>query len=405
MNELTPPGENAEELIVDMQRHGFTVTRPELARWHRADLIGRPARHGQGRGHGMTSVYPAGTAKQLLALCKIHRSEKRLTHVAWHLWWAGYDVPIRYVRSFLDQAVATWQQGLREVQDLQADPEAMVSFFARAQVMRFPRKTLTGARKRVGRKNFPTFIDILFRVLSGTFEGFAIDAQTGTDERERSILETGLGLRRARTDWLREAGPWLIGDTGEVLKDLSHRLRDHPPGENVKTVEVADLTFARDEVRDFLSFIEEISALLDKMFGRGAFGYTPLAETIREMEPQDQALMLLFWRMLRAWGLGTNMNQLLQVARLWHLFVRPIIQGVEQLRIEVPDTAEHLAPKQMGAALRRTAAWEGTLYALRQLSQQPAVKAFFERHPELPQLVDAYDKQQPDRGAGGTSVE
>lgn len=404
MNELIPQGEKAEEMLAQMAVHGFTVTKSELARWHRADLIGRPARRSQGRGRGMASIYPAGTTKQLLALCEIHRSEKRLAYVAWRLWWAGYDVPISYARSFLDQAVATWQRGLREVQALQTNPEALTRFYVRTQVMRVTGKTLAHARKRVGKKNFPTFIDILFRVMSGTFEGFAIDAQSGTDERERSIAEMGFGLRRARTDRMRGAEPWLTGDIAPLLKDLSHRLRNHPLGEDARTVADADLLATREEVRDFLSFIEEVSALLDEMFGRGAFGYTPLAEAIREMEPQDQALMLLFWRMLRAWGLGQNMDQLLQVARLWHLLVRPIIQGVEQLLTEVPATAEHLAPKQMGIALRRKAAWEGTMYALRQLSQRPEVKAFFERHPELPQLVDAYEKQQ-DMNTGSASAE
>lgn len=405
MSELIVQGETAEELITKMRAHGFTVTKSELARWHRADLLGRPVRRGQGRGHGMVSIYPTGTAEQLQALCEIHQTERRLPHVAWHLWWAGYDVPMHYAQFFLDQTAAMWQQGLREVQNLLANPEALVGFFSRAQVMRLPRKTLAGVRKRVGRKNFPTFIDIVLRVASGTFEGFAIDAQTGTDERERSIVEMGFGLRRARTDWMRGAEPWLTGDIAPFLKDLSHRLRDHPLGEDIKTVEDSDLKAARDEVRDFLSFMEQISALLDNMFGRGAFGYTPLAETIREFGPQDQAFMILFWRMLRAWGWDTNMDQLLQLARLWHLIVRPMIQGIEQLRVEVPDTAEHLAPKQMGVALRRKAAWEGTIYALRQLSQRPEVKAFFEHHPELSQLADAYEKQQQINSIDGAQTE
>src|SRR5260370_42014632 len=78
MSDLTIHGETAETLITSMQAHGFTVTRPELARWHRAGLLPRPERHSLGRGRGMISIYPHGTADQLLALCRINRSEKRL---------------------------------------------------------------------------------------------------------------------------------------------------------------------------------------------------------------------------------------------------------------------------------------------------------------------------------------
>jgi hypothetical protein len=405
MNALPKQDQQAEELIAEMAAQGFTITRSELARWHRADLIARPQRRSQGRGRGMASIYPAETAEQLRALCVIHHSEKRLTYVAWRLWWAGYDVPTRYARFFLDQGFNTWQQGLRELQELQAHPEMLTGFFAHTQVMRLSRKTLAQARKRVGRKNFPTFIGIIFRIATGTFEGFAIDAQTGTDERESSILESGFGLRRARTDRLGDAEPWLTDDASEALKELSHRLRDHPLGEDYRTLEDADLLHVRDEVRDFLSCIEGVSTWLDKMFGRGALGFSAFADAIREMDPFDQALMLLFWRMFRAWGLGPAMDQLLRVARAWHQFLMPLINGIEQLRIEAPATAEVLAPKQMGIALRRKAMMAYQRDILRYLSQKPEVKAFFESHPELSLLVDAYEKQQQNNGDGGDSAE
>src|SRR5258708_37957549 len=108
MSELTTPGDTAEALMTSMQAHGFTVTKPELARWHRAGLLPRPERHSLGRGRGMVSVYPSGAAVQLHVLCLFHRSEKRLPYVAWRLWWAGYDVPIQYARQFLEEAAATW---------------------------------------------------------------------------------------------------------------------------------------------------------------------------------------------------------------------------------------------------------------------------------------------------------
>jgi hypothetical protein len=386
MSELTIYGETAEALITNMQTHGFTVTRPELARWHRAGLLPRPERRSLGRGRGMVSVYPPETADQLLTLCMFHRSEKRLHSVAWRLWWADYDVPMHYAWLFLKQAAAVWRQGIENFQELQEHPELLTDLFDRRLS-----KTLARARKRVGRKNFPTFVGSLIRVATGTFEGYAIDPETGTDSRERTVVETGFGLRRARTERIGGAKPWLTGDISEAFKICSSRLRDHPPGKDLETAQDADLMRARDEVRSFLTFMESFSATLDYLLGRGALGLSVFANLIREMGPQDQAMMLLFWMMFRSWGLGEGMDVLLELARQWHQIWLPIFRGLEQLREEVPATGEVFAPKQLGDALHRPMAMEHALDLARHLAQQyaPEVEMFLARHPELSQALEA----------------
>ncbi len=387
MDNVILSGETADVLIACMNAHDFMVTRSELARWHRAGLLPRPRRHSLGRSRGMVSVYPTGTADQLLALCLIHRSEKRLPYVAWRLWWEGYPVLIPSIQQFLEGARAQWQQGVEELRQLQEHPEQLSKLLDRITVTRLARGTLAQARKRVGRKHFPTLVGVLVRVASGTFEGYAINPEAGIDER--CIVETGFGLQRARTNRLADAGPWLTGDTGEVLKQLSSRLRHHPLGEDLSTVSEAELTNAREEVRCFLSAFEGMSRTLDRMFSRGAFGFSVFADVIREFGPQDQAIMLLFWRMFRSWGLGEGMDALLELARQWHQIWLPIFQGLEQLRDEVPVTAEALAPKQMGLALRWKMTMEGIVEVLSQFAQHPEVKAFFVRHPELTEVVEA----------------
>jgi hypothetical protein len=387
MNNVILSGETTDVLIACMNAHDFMVTKSELARWHRAGLLPRPQRYSLGRGRGMVSVYPTGTADQLLVLCLIHRSEKRLPYVAWRLWWEGYPVPIPSIRQFLEGARAQWQQGIEEIRQLQEHPEQLSKQLDRLAVLRFSRRTLARARKRVGRKHFPTFVGVLLSVASGTFEGYAINPETGIDER--CIVETGFGLQRARTNRLVDAGPWLTGDTGEVLKELSSRLCQHPLGEDLITVSEAELTNAREEVRCFLSAFESMSRTLDRMFSRGAFGFSVFADEIHELGPQDLAIMLLFWRMFRSWGLGEGMDALLELARQWHQIWFPLFQGLEQLRNEVPVTAEALAPKQMGFALRWRKTMEGVVEVLSQLAQHPDVKAFFARHPELTEVVEA----------------
>ena len=388
-NTLMNTGETSEALIAHLSSLGFPVTKTELARWHRAGLLPRPQRRSLGRGRGMASIYPAGTADQLMALCTIHRSEKRLPYVAWRLWWEGYPISLSSIQEFLEGARAQWQRGIEELRQLYEHPEQMSNLLGRTAVVRFSQKTLAQARKRVGRENFPTFMKVLADVGSGTFEGYAIDPETGIDER--GIVEKGLGLQRARTNRLADAGPWLTGDTGATLQELSSRLRHHPLGEDLSTVSEAELLDAREEVRCFLSAFESISRTFDRMFSRGAFGFSVFADVIRELGPRDQAIMLLFWRMFRTWGLGPNMDLLLGVARQWQQKWFPLFQGLEQLRDEVPVTAETLAPKQTGYALRWKLRMEGVLEVVSQLAQHPDVKAFFARHPELTEVTEADD--------------
>ncbi len=385
-NTLMDAGETAEALIERVSSQGFPITKTELARWHRAGLLPRPQRRSLGRGRGMVSIYPSGTADQLQALCAIHRSEKRLPYVAWRLWWEGYPIPLSSVQEFLEGARTQWQQGIEEIRRLQEHPEQLSKLLGRTAVMRFPQKTLARARKRIGRENFPTFVKVLADVGSGTFEGYAINPETGIDERE--IVEKGLGLQRARTNRLAETGPWLTEDTGVALQELSSRLRHHPLGEDLSTVSEAELTTACEEVRCFLSAFEGMSRTLDRMFSRGAFGFSVFADVIRELGPRDQAILLLFWRMFRSWGLGPGMDLLLAAARQWQQKWFPLFQGLELLREEVPITAEILAPKQTGYALRWKLRMEGVLETLSQLAQHPDVKAFFARHPELTESSD-----------------
>jgi hypothetical protein len=392
MSKAIIDGDTADELITRMQVLGFTVTRAELARWHRAGLLPRPERHSLGRGRGMVSVYPAGTADQLHALCLFHQSEKRLHYVAWRLWWAGYNIPMHYAQQFLEQAVTTWRRAIRELRDLEEHPEMMTELLERSRIMRSPFKPLTQARKRVGRKDFPVFIDVLVRIASGTFEGYRIDPQTGTDARERVIVEKAFGLRRARTERVAGAKPWLAGeDISEAFKICSTLLRVHPPGNNLEMVQDSDLLNARDEVRSFLTFMESLSTALDSVLGQGALGLSVFADVIRALGPRDQAMMLLFWMMFRSWGLDEGMDVLLGLAQQWQQIWLPLFQGLWQLREEVPAIAEVLAPQSMADAFHRPAAMEGFLDLASQFYQQyaPQIEAFLVSHPELTDAMAA----------------
>lgn len=202
------------------------------------------------------------------------------------------------------------------------------------------------ARKRVGRKDFLTFVGILAHIGVGTFEGYAVDIETGTDSRERIIVETGLGLRRARTERVGGARPWLAGgvDISESLKMCSSLLCEHPPGKDLEAARDVDLLRVRDEARQFLTFLESVSATLDKLLGRGALGFSVLADLIREMGPKDQAMTLLFWMMFRSWGLGKGMDALLELAGQWHQIWLPILRDWSSCEKRFRSQRKYLHP-------------------------------------------------------------
>src|SRR5260370_8260751 len=130
-NTLMNPGETTEALIAHVSSYGFPVTKTELTRWHRAGLLPRPQRRSLGRGRGMVSIYPPGTTDQLLALCTIHRSEKRLPYVAWRLWWEGYNVPLSAIRGFLEGARTHRHQGIEEIRQLHHPPDQLAKLLNR----------------------------------------------------------------------------------------------------------------------------------------------------------------------------------------------------------------------------------------------------------------------------------
>ena len=397
-------GETNDELIVHVAAHGYTVSKRQLAEWHRAGFLAEPEQVHGGRA-GSTSIYPAGAAEQLLTLCGCRkRHPHNMSDVAWCMWWQGRMVPMRYIHGMLTDAAAKWSDGLQQLKASRKPrgAEALAgprmsrlaqAFIDKAETIRITNRDIRGVRKRTRSGNFPTFVRVLFEAALGTFAGFDASANPKTAEEDRAIVEKGFGLERARADRLADSQPWLSGDTGEILHQFGSIVEHYPPGYDLATIDDDELTRTRDEVRTFLTFMESYSAFLERAFGRGAFGLSAFAWLIRRLKPADQGLMLLYWRSCRAGGLGSNLDQMLTTARQWHTFLMPMMRALEEMRTEVPVTAEILSPRQMGKALRNKRVMEQTFRAIRTLREQHTAEfdAFFAQRPEVQQAIDAFD--------------
>jgi hypothetical protein len=392
--------EPADMVIAGLMVRGRPVTRTQLARWHQAGYVPEPIQRHQAGVRGSVSWYPAGTRAQLQAFCALHTRERNLPEVAWRMWWARYPVPIDHARIQLRQVVTLWQGEIAKARDLlaasatSAEGEAELDRLLMAAAKgRTTRKVARQARQRLGRERFMTFVRILLQVATGTFEGFAVDPVTWTDEDERQLVEAGLGLQRARTDRLLDVPPWLPNGIGDTLTWLSRQLREHPLGEDLDRATEAELASARDEVRLFLALFESFSTMAERIFGRYAFGFGTLARAIREMTPQDQAWFLVVWRTLRTWGLGANMDMAVATARQCAKVWQPAYVALQQLAAAVPEAAVVVSPKRVRKALKSRATQAQWQETLRLLYEQHKEKfdAFWAQHPEMRHLFSGAD--------------
>lgn len=371
-------GESAEDILSIAHAHGCTAT--QVARWRRRGLLPAATQYPMGRGRGTRTVYPPGTKQRVRLLCQMRSQERRISYLAWHLWWNGYDVPRAYVRAILRKTIEEWDAVLRAMVKRETGElsEAAWDYMDIAATIRLPHKTLRQARKQIGSARMSTFVRIILQVGTGTFAGYA-------DADDAIILETGLGLRRARIDRAGDAAPWLSGDTGEDLQDLSRLLRDHPFIEVLEGMTDADLARTRDEVSCLIAALGSLTPILERMLGRGAFGLHALGTQAAEMGVRDQALLLLFLAAVRAAGQGENIDILLELARTWLDSGLDKARAWECLPIEVPAVAPVLIPQQLRAALRDPHMMTRLCAAISQIraSHGAELDAFFQRHPVL----------------------
>ena len=378
-------GEPADELVAAAKAHGFNVSRPQMARWHRADLLPRPATPSRGRGLGRQSIYPPGTTEQLLTLCRIHERERRLGHVAWELWWQGYDTPIRHVRAMLARHAAEWERIVESLRTLGGGlSKAACTFINAADVARLPSGGVRKARKRLGTATFPTFVRLLLEAVTGSFEAFAPLVRCDDPDDERKVVEGGLRVARARSEGLAGGEPWLRGELEDALQDLSRMLRDFSPHRELDQAADEELARARDDLRILLGCIVSLPQVLEQVLGRDALGLGGFAAAIRHMHPMTRALLLLFWLRLHRAGYTAKIETLVSAAQFWLQVGAPAIRQLQDLREAVPATAEALSSKQIAAALQRPDVLAEWFESLRLLGEEnrEEVTAFLARQAE-----------------------
>jgi hypothetical protein len=411
--EIEPIEETADDVVAAARAQGHPVTRTQLARWHRLGLLPRPRRQSLGRGHGMMSLYPAGTTTQLLRLRELQSRERQMTLIAFELWWEGYSVPEEAARHLLADIGRQFDDEIHRLRDM--GPGEVRAEAEQTATSRTSTKMVRRMRKRVGAANFPKLVLALVSTLEGQSALFDPEGNHGWDaivEVAASGLNKGLGLQRAHTDQVRGIPAWLPPDsTQSALKRVPELLRGIEFEHIAREAPAAYLIAARDGVKAFAAYFIPSAELVTARFGKDMFGMSAFAELLSDLGPEDRAAVLLgvllflqsnddFTEGIRTFTeMAEQVDRLVKAQRL-----------LARLQAEIPALAKPLSRRRQKAALRSPAAaarqqndWNQAVEAHR--SEIDIVVASDQELARLWREVGAYQVAVPtgDRAASGSS--
>jgi hypothetical protein len=297
-------GVTADDLLTAARARSFDVSRPQLTRWHRAGLLGRPEQRSLGRGRGTETVYPEGSAEQLVRLCELHQRHRRLDHVVWLLYWDRFDVSTDRVRGVVHEVVAawaaSWAQAYKDNGDL---TEAAEDFLDEAHARRLPSKQLRWMRRRVGTDEFPVVFEAVMRAAAGHPIGEPLIEQ----------VEFAMGLDRARSESLPGTPPWLEGDPQDGIREAGALMRPEVMLKAAHTMSDSDLRAAADRARGMVEVFGHVGELIGGTLGRWALGFGLMGAIASDVEEDvtGQILMCRFCHSIALTDLGGNFEAVL----------------------------------------------------------------------------------------------
>ncbi len=241
--------ESRDDLIEAAASLGYAITPAQVARWHRAGLLPRPAQRSLGRGRGTETVYPAGTSVQLVALCQMKDEERRLDRLAFRLWWDGFPVDPEVIKEFLKVVAGPMEDKVR-----QAIADGQVAGIVGAPLRQF-----------LGRDRIAA---IAARIQDGD------DPSTGTEVLPWDAPPSGIPT---------------LDDLADVLgRAVVSRLADIPMADLISRASEVDLIRARDRTKTILALLEAV-APLEWLYGKAGAIFKLMNRMTTTLTPSDHA--------------------------------------------------------------------------------------------------------------------
>jgi hypothetical protein len=307
-SESTIYDEPADAIVEMASKEGVTISRRQLAEWHRAGLIPTPKQPRLGRGKGSLSIYPHGTLRQAIACSALmaHFGEK--DWVGWELWVRRYPVTERHWREPLSEAHAMFRRissEAIEAPDLDDDgppvqSDAAEEFIADATERPKAPPLMGLARRRLGREGFKAFLGIVVSTAIGSFK---FESSEGESADPAHVMARLVGTVPAKHK-AAVSEPSILKITGEAIAANLEAMAEHLPqiasSMSPDFITEAELASARDELifllNSFLSVRENEKRI--------APGSTPdlalITQILRRLGTTEQAALLLIWLAVRS---------------------------------------------------------------------------------------------------------
>lgn len=344
--------ETADQLLSVAAARGWPLTRAQLERRHRAGLIPRPRQIALGRGLGSTTVYPAGTAKELIAGLEIGSRVRALPAVAWELWFTGWPVPMTEVRKYLEGVarlhdrivivIRTFGFGRRIL------PQRVLQLLATWARRRTTDHIQQGIRKRLhGAGQVETFMRISTELLGGVYQP-PRNIHGPTDD-EGLLFEQAIGLDAARQYAPIGAKPWVTGDGHQTLLTISTVFAGEWE-KDLAALTDAELCDARDRCRALQEAAVMIGDETGEIYGEQAFGFPAMADLLRQPDPLGTGFFVLGLARLGEETFRRELEQFLGAAATWRKTVSPQLPALRRLR-SLPELADLLTQQRLFSVL------------------------------------------------------
>jgi hypothetical protein len=386
--------ETREQLLEAAVSAGYPLSSAQLGRLHRAGLIPAPVVRALGRGRGIESRFPRGSAARLVRVAAVHAKVHRLSDVAWRLWWHdGGEMPppaleaLRRVAASVDaqrEALAT----LLEDSDA-GTPEGVAGLdklYADAKRSHLP-GPLAELRRNVGREHFGSVVHGLSAAAAGRTQDTA-----HTDTELDVLLRRTFGFDPAQPGRDGDGAP-AGGGKPLALEAFAELSAAHSASE-LANADSSELDQARVQARSLVAMVSAAASLFDRFGGPGTPSLGPASRMLAGERPHDQMLFLLSVLALRSSDeLRVGLEEIQSVSAPRAVVTDQMYAFIRQMREGIPVLAEPMNDNRLAAAIHDSdaaAALRAEILRLR--GENPAqFDAFFAADPEANQLVTAFE--------------